>query len=54
LWSIGRFVAKNDVAHPGKTIDEGQEGVVAVGDREIVNKVAGDSFPWTWGYRERH
>jgi hypothetical protein len=54
LRSVGRLIARDDVAHLGKAIDEDEEGVVAIGDREVSDEVAGDSFPWTWGYKKRH
>jgi hypothetical protein len=54
LWSVGRLIARDDVAHLGKAIDEDEEGVVAIGDKGVSDEVAGDSFPWTWGYRKRH
>ena len=54
LQSIGRFIARDDMAHLGKAVDEDKEGVVAIGDREISDEVAGDSFPWTRRYRQRH
>jgi hypothetical protein len=54
LRSVGRFITRDDVAHLGETVDEDKEGVVAIGDREISDEVAGDSFPWTRGYRQRH
>jgi uncharacterized protein YbgA (DUF1722 family) len=54
LRSIGRLVARDDVAHLGKAIDEYKEGVVTIRDRKVGDEVAGDSFPWTRGYRKRH
>jgi hypothetical protein len=44
LGRIGRLIARDDVAHLGKAIDENEEGVVAIGDREVRDEVAGDSF----------
>jgi hypothetical protein len=54
LWSIGRLVARDDMTHLGKAIDEYEEGVVTIRDRKVSDEVAGDSFPWTRGYRQRH
>jgi hypothetical protein len=54
LQSIGRFIARDNMAHLGKAVDEDKEGVVAIGDREISDEVPGDSFPWAWRYSETH
>jgi hypothetical protein len=54
LRSVGRFITRDDMAHLGEAVDEDKEGVVAIGDREISDEVAGDSFPWAWRYGEGH
>jgi uncharacterized protein YbgA (DUF1722 family) len=54
LRSIGRFIARDDMAHLGKAVDEYKKGIMTIRDRKVGDKVAGDSFPWTRGYRQRH
>jgi hypothetical protein len=54
LWRVGCFVARNDVAHLGKAVDEYKKGVVTIRDRKVGDKVTGDSFPWAHRYAERH
>ena len=51
LRSVGRLIARDDVAHLGETVDEYKEGIITIRDREVSDEVAGDSFPWARGYR---
>ena len=54
LRSVSRFIARDDVAHLGETIDEYKEGIMTIRDGKVSDEVAGDSFPWTRGYGKRH
>ena len=54
LRSVGRFITRDDVAHLGETVDEYKKGIMTIRDRKVSDKVAGDSFPWTRGYRQKY
>jgi hypothetical protein len=54
LRSISRFITRDDMAYLGEMIDEYKKGIVTIRGRKVGDKVAGDSLPWTQGYRQRH
>ena len=53
-WSVGRFIARDDMCHLGETVDEYKERVVTIRDRKVGNEIASDSFPWAGRNRKRH
>ena len=41
------------MCHLGKTIDENEDGIEVVGQRQVRDEVAGDAFPRDVGDRQR-